>query len=88
MTAVIQDSQAVAVCSSVRLNRQAAEAGVHTLEASRGKGYAVMVTALWANLVLERGLMPFYSTSWENTASQGVARKLNAQMFGEDWSIR
>lgn len=88
IAAIIQGGQAVAVCSSVRLNAQAAEAGVFTLEGWRGHGYAAMVTALWANLVREKGILPLYSTSWENTASQAVARKLNAEQFGEDWSIQ
>lgn len=88
ITAVVKDGQAVAVCSCVRQSSAAAEAGVFTLEQHRGHGYAAQVTALWANLVYQRKILPFYSTSWENTASQGVASKLNAQLFGEDWSIR
>lgn len=87
MTAVLEDGQAVAVCSCVRLGRRAAEAGVYTLETSRGKGYAAAVTALWAQLVREQGLLPLYSTESENTASQAVAQKLGAKLFGEDWSI-
>ncbi|MFC3860488.1 GNAT family N-acetyltransferase [Deinococcus antarcticus] len=93
VTAVIENGQAVAVCSSVRQSGPAspggaAEAGVFTLEQSRGQGYAAQVTALWANLVRAQGRLPLYSTSWENTASQAVAHRLNGQWFGEDWSIK
>lgn len=88
ITAIIENGQAVAVCSSVRQSELAAEAGVFTLESSRGKGHAAQVTAVWANLVYQQGLLPLYSTSWVNTASQTVARKLNSQFFGEDWSVQ
>lgn len=92
-TSVIEHGQVVAVCSSVRQSGPAspggaAEAGVFTLEQSRGQGYAAQVTALWANLVRAQGRLPLYSTSWENTASQAVAHRLNGQWFGEDWSIK
>lgn len=88
VTAVLRDGQAVAVCSWVRQSGTAAEAGVFTLESHRGHGYAAQITALWANLLHPRKIRPLYSTSWENTASQGVASRVNAQFFGEDWSIR
>lgn len=87
-TSVIEHGQAVVVCSSVRQSGTAAEAGVFTLEGWRGQGYAAQVTALWANLVRAQGRLPLYSTSWENTASQAVAHRLNGQWFGEDWSIK
>lgn len=87
IAAVIHDGQAVAVCSCVRLSDQAAEAGVHTLGAFRGRGYALAAVALWADLVRARGILPLYSTSWENLASQALARKLGAVMYGEDWSV-
>jgi hypothetical protein len=33
------------------------------------------------------GVVPLYSTPWENVASQGVARKLRMVRYGEDWWI-
>jgi hypothetical protein len=33
------------------------------------------------------GQVPLYSTSWENLASQGVARRLGLQLYGVDLSI-
>jgi RimJ/RimL family protein N-acetyltransferase len=84
--AVVQGN-AVSICHCARLTELAAEAGVETVEAGRGHGYAVAVVAGWATAVRQLGLIPLYSTSWENTASQGVARKLGMVRYGDDWSI-
>jgi hypothetical protein len=34
------------------------------------------------------GCIPLYSTSWDNLASQAIARKLQMVLYGEDWSIQ
>jgi RimJ/RimL family protein N-acetyltransferase len=75
------------VCFCARITALAAEAGVETVEAFRGQGYASIAVAGWADAVRRRGLIPLYSTSWENVASQGVARKLGMIHYGDDWSI-
>ena len=85
--ALIKDEKAVSICRSVRITAQAHEAGVETLPEFRGRGYAGDVTAAWARLVRTTGAVPLYSTSWQNDASQGVARKLNLKKFGEDFSV-
>jgi hypothetical protein len=41
----------------------------------------------WAAAMRQRGVIPLYSTSWANVASQGVARKLGMVCYGDDWSI-
>jgi RimJ/RimL family protein N-acetyltransferase len=82
----VQD-QAVAICFCARLNPQAAEAGVETVAAARGQGYASAAVAGWAAAMRQRGVIPLYSTSWANVASQGVARKLGMVCYGDDWSI-
>ena len=84
---LVEDSQAVSVCRSVRITPQAHEAGVETLPSYRGKGYATKVVTGWAKLVKARGAIPMYSTTWENIASQAVARKLQLVLYGEDFQI-
>jgi RimJ/RimL family protein N-acetyltransferase len=83
----VVDGVAVAVCYSARITAQVAEAGVHTVEAYRGRGYAVEVVRGWAAGISASGRLPLYSTSWENTASQAVAANLGAVLYGVDLSI-
>jgi hypothetical protein len=85
IAAAVAQGIAVAVCYCSRLPDQATEAGVETMEAFRGKGYATVAVAGWAAAVRRRGVIPLYSTSWDNLASQGVARKLGMVLYGEDW---
>lgn len=85
--AIVEESRAISVCRSVRITPEAHEAGVETLPEFRGKGYAREVVAGWARLVKSMGVIPLYSTSWENTASQAVARKLHLVPYGEDFHI-
>src|SRR5688572_9684404 len=75
--ALVEESRAVSVCRSVRITPAAHEAGIETLSDFRGKGYAKDVVAGWARVVQSMGAMPLYSTAWENTASQAVAKKLH-----------
>lgn len=85
--AIIVDGEGVSVCFSSRISREAAEAGVDTVGAFRGRGYAPAVVAAWASAVREAGLVPLYSTSWDNLASRAVARKLGLILYGADLSI-
>ena len=84
MFALIVDGHAVAVCASVRITEHAHEAGVDTAPSYRGRGYAARVVAAWAHAVRETGVVPLYSTSWQNEASRAVARKLGLIQFGND----
>jgi hypothetical protein len=77
----------VSVCHSARTTLVAAEAGVETAPAYRGRGLATAVTARWAAEVIVQGRVPIYSTSWKNLASRGVARRLGLVMFGEDYAL-
>ncbi len=79
---LVNDGQAVSICSSVRITDVAHEAGVETAAEFRGRGYAARVVAAWARMIRERGRMPLYSTSWQNQASQAVARKLGLLRYG------
>ncbi len=85
--ALVEENRAVSVCRSVRITTEAHEAGVETLPDFRGRGYAKEVTAEWARQVQARGAVALYSTSWENFASQAVARKLGFKCYGTDFSV-
>ena len=82
-----QDGHIVSVCFCARLSKVAAEAGVETAMDYRGRGFGARVTAAWAQLILESGRLPLYSTSWTNAASLSVARKLGLMLCASDWSI-
>ena len=62
----------------------AAEAGIETLPAYRRRGLGAQAVVKWASLVRESGRTPLYSTSWENTASQGLAKNLRLVQYGTD----
>ena len=85
--AVIEDSQAVSICRSVRSSSRAHEAGVDTLAGYRQHGYATSVVAAWALAVRALNRIPLYSTSWDNVASQGVARRLGLVQYGVDYHV-
>jgi hypothetical protein len=42
----------------------------------------------WASAVRSLGAAPFYTTSWDNIASQAVARRLNLSLVGVDFYLR
>jgi RimJ/RimL family protein N-acetyltransferase len=81
------DGAAVAACFSSRLTAQVAEAGVFVEPPYRGRGYAPDVVRGWAGVVRALGKLPLYDTSWTNTASQAVARKLGAVQYAANFSI-
>lgn len=82
MLAVVNGGAAVALCASVRRTPQAHEAGVETAPEFRGRGYAATAVAAWAAAVHGMARVPLYSTSWENTASQALARRLGLRRYG------
>jgi hypothetical protein len=85
--AMIEDGRGVAVCASVRISDAAHCAGVETDVNYRRKGHAANAVAGWATAVRALGATPFYSTKWDNLASQGVARTLGLALVGADFSI-
>ena len=85
--AVLQGGHAVSVCFSARRAPVAAEAGLETAAAFRGRGFGPRVTAAWSDAIRSLGLIPLYSTSWNNLASLSVARKLRLVEATSDWSL-
>jgi predicted GNAT family acetyltransferase len=85
--AVLEGGVAVSICFSARLSEAAAEAGVETAAAQRGRGLAARVTAAWARKIRDAGRTPLYSTSWANGASLGVARQLGLIAYASRWSV-
>lgn len=77
----------VSVCFSARSSGIAAEAGVETAAAFRGRGLAGCVTAAWGIAVRASGRVPLYSTDWSNMSSIAVARKLRLEPYAADWSV-
>lgn len=87
IAATIVDGAAVAICACARLPGAATEAGVETHPAFRGRGYVGAAVAAWAAEMRARGVLPLYSTSWANAASQRVAAKLGLVRYGASHSI-
>ncbi|MCZ6712213.1 MAG: GNAT family N-acetyltransferase [Gammaproteobacteria bacterium] len=85
--AVVEDEHAVSLCASARITTAAHEAGVETLSEYRRRGHAVRAVSAWASAVGAMGATPFYSTSWDNLASQGLARALGLTMIGTNFNI-
>ena len=87
VSAAVVDGVAVAVCFCSRITARVCEAGVFSEANSRGQGYATEAVRGWAAGVRATGKQPLYSTSWDNFASQAIARKLSAVQYGTDFSI-
>ena len=79
----------IATCFASRRKPRAVETGVWTHDDLRGKGLATAIVARWALLEHRSGIETiFYSTSSDNLASQGVARKLRLDPFAMIWKIK
>lgn len=87
VSAVIVDGAAVAICFSSRITPHVCEAGVYTEVAYRGSGCATDAVRGWAAAVRASTRLPLYSTSWDNFASQSIARKLGAVQYAVEFSI-
>lgn len=84
---IVVDGHPVSICFCARRSDVAAEAGVDTAPAYRGREYAGRVTSAWAFAMRASGRIPLYSTSWTNTTSLAVARKLGLVAYANTWSI-
>lgn len=74
-----------AVCETARSAPGSVEAGVWTYDNHRRQGLGTAVTAVWATLVA--GRTTFYSTSFDNLGSQGIARRLGLRPLGQWWQV-
>ena len=84
---VVVGGEVVALCHCARLGPGAAEAGVETAEEFRQRGFAAAATAAWVRAVHASGRDAFYSTDWDNLASQRVAAKVGLSLLGELSSV-
>jgi hypothetical protein len=84
---IVEDNKVVSICCSARQTSEADEASVYTHEDYRGRAYGVDVTNAWAAEVQKQGRIALYSTSWDNFASQSLARKLQLVQYGTDIHI-
>lgn len=83
----LASDEPAAVCASARITPAACEAGVETRLAFRGRGLAGAAVQAWARAVTQTGAAALYSTSWDNTASQRVAAKLELVTYGCDFHV-
>src|SRR6266851_1703433 len=88
IVAVMDGGYPVSVCfCATRASENTVEAGLETAAAFRGRGFAPRVTSAWAAAIRSSGRIPLYSTSWTNSASRAVARKLGLVQYAVDWTI-
>ncbi|HEX7122279.1 MAG TPA: GNAT family N-acetyltransferase [Gemmatimonadaceae bacterium] len=87
MAVALDNGQAVSICASARVTARAHEAGVETHPDFRRRGHAGRAVMAWARAVRSLGVVPLYSTSWDNAASLGLAKSLGLIPFGVDLHI-
>ncbi|MCL2006828.1 MAG: GNAT family N-acetyltransferase [Treponema sp.] len=84
---ITENNVLVSICRSVRIGDGAHEAGIETIEEHRGKSHAQKVLINWINKLQGSNIIPFYSTSIKNKASQRVAEKAGLKYSGIGLSI-
>jgi predicted GNAT family acetyltransferase len=87
MMGVVEESRVVSLCASVHASPAFHHAGVETAPAARGRGYAGRAVSAWAALVRTSGAQPLYGTTFDNLASQTVARRLGLTLIGSEFSV-
>jgi GNAT superfamily N-acetyltransferase len=84
----VVDGRAASICHTpLPMTARAAECGVWTDPAYRGRGYAAAVTAAWADILQPSRRALFYSTDAGNRASQRVAARLQLRPLGWTWRL-
>jgi GNAT superfamily N-acetyltransferase len=73
---LMQDGKPASTAYSAYFHPPLLELGIETLEAYRGRGFALYVCAVLIDYCLENGYEPVWSCRFENTASYMLAQKL------------
>jgi hypothetical protein len=81
VVAIVIDGAPVSVCFCARRSDSAAEAGVETAPAYRGRGLAPRVTAAWAHAVRETG-------GFRCTARRGTTTARSRSLASSGWQRR
>jgi RimJ/RimL family protein N-acetyltransferase len=81
----VSDGRIAAVCVTARSAPASVEAGVWTYEPFRRRGFGAAAVASWSELVSER--VVFYSATFDNVASQRIARSLGFRPLAHWWWI-
>jgi ribosomal protein S18 acetylase RimI-like enzyme len=69
------------------IRARAAECGVWTRPAYRGRGYGAAVTSAWAAIMRSPGRHLFYDTDADNLSSQRLTRRLHLRPLGWTWRL-
>lgn len=83
----LEGGEIASIAFAARIGPNAAEVGVTTMPAFRGRGYAAAVTAGWADHPALGGRPLFYSTSGANRSSQRVVERLGLRFLGTSLRI-
>ncbi len=84
---IVRAGAVVAGGFTARAVEDAAEAGVNTNVEYRGQGFGAAVVNAWRLAVERSGRTPLYSTSYDNTSSRAVARRLGLRQYAETFAL-
>ena len=84
----LHEGEIASIAFAVRTGAAAAEIGLTTMPAFRGRGFGPAATAGWTSHPSLRGLALFYSTDRTNLASQRVAERLGLRFIGASLRLR
>jgi RimJ/RimL family protein N-acetyltransferase len=87
-TIAVDGARAISICHTPGpLTERAAECGVWTDPAYRGRGLAAATATAWLPLVAAPDRQVFYSTEFTNVSSQRVAQRLQLRPIGWTWRV-
>src|SRR6201999_1554917 len=87
-SAVFCDGEIASLAFAARLGDDAADLGLITVPAFRGRGLGTAATAAWTNHPALPGRTLFYGTDIGNRCSQRVTERLGLRFVGSNCSIR